>query len=129
MVRHKHGIGDLLTFWILDDQSKHILARCVVRPFSDNLRVKWDPKLDKSPIKFKSKVTNPDYVNLGLADVETVEPTGPIARSQGRLMLHNADIPVDDTFKSFIRGKNNHTKRYNNKMYMNLQYIRTLPQH
>ena len=40
-----HGIGDLLTFWILDDQSKYLLARSVVRPFKDNLRVKWDPDL------------------------------------------------------------------------------------
>ena len=39
------GIGDLLTYWILDDQSKHILARSVVRPFKDNLWVKWDPTL------------------------------------------------------------------------------------
>lgn len=37
------GIGDMLTFWILDDQSKHILARSVVRPYNQNLRVKWDP--------------------------------------------------------------------------------------
>ena len=39
------GIGDLLTFWILVDQSKHILARSVVRPFKENLSVKWDPSL------------------------------------------------------------------------------------
>ena len=32
-----HGIGDLLTFWILDDQSKNILAQSVVRPFKNNL--------------------------------------------------------------------------------------------
>lgn len=35
-----HGIGDILTFWILNDQSKHILAQSVVRPFTMNLRVK-----------------------------------------------------------------------------------------
>ena len=40
-----HGIGDLLTFWILDDQSKYILAQSVIRPYSQNLRVKWDPTL------------------------------------------------------------------------------------
>ena len=40
------GIGDMLTFWILDDQSKQILARSAVRPFSKNLRVKWDPSFD-----------------------------------------------------------------------------------
>ena len=43
------GIGDLLTFWILDDQSKHILARSVVRPYAQNLRVKWDPTLVEPP--------------------------------------------------------------------------------
>src|SRR5687768_12083390 len=40
-----HSIGDALTFWILDDQSKQLLARSVVRPFNQNLRVKWDPSL------------------------------------------------------------------------------------
>src|SRR5687767_4121920 len=40
-----HNIGDALTFWILDDQSKYLLARSVVRPFNQNLRVKWDPSL------------------------------------------------------------------------------------
>src|SRR5687767_15242232 len=40
-----HNIGDALTFWVLDDQSKYLLARSVVRPFNQNLRVKWDPSL------------------------------------------------------------------------------------
>ena len=43
--RVAHGIGDTLTFWVLDDQSKQLLARSVVRPFNQNLRVKWDPSL------------------------------------------------------------------------------------
>ena len=43
-----HGIGDALTFWILDDQAKQILARSVVRPFNQSLRVKWDPQLSDS---------------------------------------------------------------------------------
>ena len=43
-----HNIGDALTFWILDDQSKYILARSVIRPFNQNLRVKWDPSLVES---------------------------------------------------------------------------------
>ena len=34
-----------MIFWVLDDQSKYILARSVVRPFNQNLRVKWDPAL------------------------------------------------------------------------------------
>ena len=29
-----HAIGDALTYWILEDQSKHIMARSVVRPFN-----------------------------------------------------------------------------------------------
>ena len=32
-----HNIGDSLTYWILDDQSKQVLARSVVRPFYENL--------------------------------------------------------------------------------------------
>ena len=38
-----HNVGDTLTHWILDDQSKRILARSVVRPFENNHQVKWDP--------------------------------------------------------------------------------------
>ena len=34
------SIGDALTFWIMDDQSKQLLAQSVVRPFNQNLRVK-----------------------------------------------------------------------------------------
>ena len=41
-----YNIGDKLTFWLIDDQSKQLIARSVVRPFSNNQRVKWDPKLD-----------------------------------------------------------------------------------
>ena len=32
-----HNIGDSLTYWILDDQSKQVLARRVVRPFYGNI--------------------------------------------------------------------------------------------
>ena len=45
------GIGDALTFWILDDQSKLILAWSVVHPNSQNLRGKWDPSLMDQPDK------------------------------------------------------------------------------
>src|SRR5688572_21909453 len=31
-----HNIGDALTFWILDDQNKQLLAKSVVRPFCHN---------------------------------------------------------------------------------------------
>ena len=39
------NIGDLLTYWIFDDQSHQVLARSVVRPFRNNRCVKWDPAL------------------------------------------------------------------------------------
>ena len=35
-----HNIGDALTYWVLDDQSKQVLARSVVRPFHSNKWVK-----------------------------------------------------------------------------------------
>ena len=44
-----HSIGDALTFWIIDDQSKQLLARSVVHPFEENKRVKWDPSLVDIP--------------------------------------------------------------------------------
>jgi hypothetical protein len=37
------NIGDALTFWVLDDQSKQVLAQSVIRPLKFNNRVKWDP--------------------------------------------------------------------------------------
>ena len=46
-----HNVGDCLTYWIVDDQSKRVLARSVVRPYFRNLRAKWDPQLTKDPIK------------------------------------------------------------------------------
>jgi hypothetical protein len=39
------NIGDSLTFWVFDSQSKQVLARSVVRPIAHNHRVKWDPIL------------------------------------------------------------------------------------
>ena len=45
------NVGDHLTYYILDDQSKQILARSVVRPYTYNFRVKWDPSLSPYPSK------------------------------------------------------------------------------
>ena len=41
-----HNIGDALTYWILDEQSKRLLARSVICPFHSNKRVHFDPTLD-----------------------------------------------------------------------------------
>ena len=41
-----HNIGDALTFWVLDDQSKQVLAQSVIRPLKYNDRVKWDPAFE-----------------------------------------------------------------------------------
>ena len=38
-----HNVGDSLTYKILDDQTKKIICRSVVRPFNRNKRVQWDP--------------------------------------------------------------------------------------
>ena len=35
-----------MTHMIIDDQSKFLLHRSVVRPFGRNRRVKWDPSLE-----------------------------------------------------------------------------------
>jgi hypothetical protein len=45
------NIGDFLTYWILDDQSKQVLARSVVRPNNRNRRVKWDPVTASRPVR------------------------------------------------------------------------------
>ena len=99
-----HGIGDTLTFWILDDQSKHILAHSLVRPFTKNLRVKWDPTLAEHP-KVNSRTK--EYVNQGLDTVNPAVPKAkkPLTRTQGRLQIHNEVIPIDETIESFTRTK------------------------
>lgn len=45
------NIGDALTYWIVDDQSKQLLARSVVRPYQNNQRVRWDPAFANLPLK------------------------------------------------------------------------------
>ena len=35
-----NNIGDFLTYWIFDDQSKQVLARSVVQPYNNN-SVRW----------------------------------------------------------------------------------------
>ncbi len=49
-----YNIGDCLTYWILNDQTKRVLARSAVRPFSGNRKVKWDPLL-AAPDKHTAK--------------------------------------------------------------------------
>src|SRR6476620_3839407 len=46
-----HNIGDAMTFWVLDDQSKQVLARSVIRPLKYNNRVKWDPAFSSTSTK------------------------------------------------------------------------------
>ena len=42
-----HNIGDTLTYFILDDQSKKILVRSVMRPLTKNVKVHWNPEFAK----------------------------------------------------------------------------------
>ena len=39
-----HNIGDTLTYWIYDEQSKCILAHSIVQPYRDNARVNFDSR-------------------------------------------------------------------------------------
>ena len=45
------NIGDALTFWVLDDQSKQVYARSVIKPLHHNIRVKWDPAFSSASTK------------------------------------------------------------------------------
>jgi hypothetical protein len=45
------NIGDFLTYWILDDQTKQVLSCSVVRPYNRNRRVKWDPIVARRPVR------------------------------------------------------------------------------
>lgn len=77
-----HGIGDFLTFWILDDQSKHILAQSVVRPYKENLRVRWDPALanaiEKATATNANDVMPADYSPEPLQITETAIQDTPV---------------------------------------------------
>ena len=119
-----HNIGDALTFWILDDQSKQVLARSVLRPYQDNVRVKWDPAFITAPIKHtaqnggdimppkESSILNTvmDKYDEMEADPEpdpTIDPSiqsttlpQPILRNNDThhdLDIHNLVIPKDET--------------------------------
>ena len=45
------NVGDILTYWIFDDQTKKLVARSVVRPFNKNKRVRWDPVFATTPLR------------------------------------------------------------------------------
>lgn len=122
-----HGISDALTFRVLDDPSKQILARSVVRPFNKNHRVKWDPLLEnvldkatatsageglssvfvaenrvgKEVIVIEDNIPthNSGYVNPGLKMEQLYFPkdSSIITRSKGKLMIDNAPMQVDET--------------------------------
>lgn len=74
-----HGIGDSLTFWILDHQSKYVSAR-----LHHNLRVKWDPELtdthEKSTAAYGRDIMPTEAteeIDILEAQVEQVEATVP----------------------------------------------------
>ena len=130
-----HGIGDALTFWVLDDQAKQILARSVVRPDRHNLRVKWDPDLgDNSKVtatsagegnigliavdkdnegnevivieEDPSSPSADDNVNPGMDTSKLQVPTtGVITRSKGKLKLDNCPVGIDESIQTFTRSK------------------------
>ena len=83
----------MLTFWILDDQSKHILARSVVRPFKDNLRVKWDPDLvggERNTAKIADDKMPTNYERIETTDVDTMNESksqdNPIGISEASML-------------------------------------------
>jgi hypothetical protein len=94
-----------LTFWILDDQSKLILARSVVRPFTENLRVKWDPALvDITDVDLD--VISEDYINIGMDTSHLEVPfEGPITRAKGKLVLDNDKLDIDESIEQHPRSK------------------------
>lgn len=117
------SIGDVLTFWILDDQSKHILSRSVVRPFTENLRVKWDPAVtDISDVDLD--VITVDYTNNGMDTSQPEVPCeGPITRAKGKLILDNDKLNLDESIDQHPRKRKQPYKevRYKNK-YIPLVY-------
>ena len=56
-----HNVGDTLTYWIYDDQMKRLLARSVVRPYSGNRRVKWEPSLVHYKDYYTANIGNDKY--------------------------------------------------------------------
>ena len=121
------GIGDLLTFWILDDQSKHLLARSVVRPFKDNMRVKWDPDLiggdrntakiadDKMPINYE-KI---DTLNEAVLEDHKVQDK-PIGIREESILKPEMENPGLNT-ATFVVPYNGPTTRSKGKLKLDNQ--------
>ena len=64
---------DTLTYWVFDEQSKHVLARSVVRPYHSNSRVTWNPAFSPES-KFTAHswgdIKPPmDEINEGLSNI------------------------------------------------------------
>ena len=95
------NIGDQLTYWILDEQSKQLLARSVVRPMNNNRRVKWDPNLTQEPVtQTKKDQTFKD--GAGSLYIQAKDDT---YRGASKLRYSNGSAEVNPYIRTFPWGK------------------------
>jgi hypothetical protein len=136
-----HNIGDALTYWIFDDQSKQVLARSVMHPFNRNKRVFWDPvfndpiysgtKKERSNIEDvstpegTSEVTkDPDLISLNMAFDPEMGDYLPIEKEDeykgpSRLSYGNSEIPIDKEipYITWSKQKSMDTLEYKEKSF------------
>ena len=130
-----HNIGDSLTYWILDDQSKQVLARSVVCPFYENHHVKWDPTLipmskhtahnggDLMPSGTERKMVMDNVFDTYDLQEPEIPPTevfyecidNPQNKSVGPILHHDCDNPGLDTSQLTIL-KDNFTTKMTSKL-------------
>ncbi len=94
-----HNIGDPLTFWILDDQSKQVIARSVVRPYTGNKRVHWDKELDylEPESTGQGEDTDEDATSLPTDEDLKVAVSSPVPS------VRNLELPTLDTTKPMVK--------------------------
>ena len=72
------NVGDLLTFWILTDDTEVVIARSVMRPAdvdkTSNKRITWDPDLD--PEGYADDVTSEMEVKTNDGTISATEADG-----------------------------------------------------
>ena len=114
-----HNVGDPLTYWIYDDQAKRLFARSVVRPFSNNLRVKWDPAFASIPFKNTAKIGGDIMPNKQIRMSELSEAMDPYDQDEEDPESHFFDTNMEELTtnpdkSSILKSWNQHETRLRN---------------
>ena len=108
------NIGDQITFWILDEQSKQLVSRSVVRPLNNNIRVEQDPEYTK--VGDPDAVKDQTFVDCGKAPYNPAKDD--TYRGASDLRYSNGNIKQQPYIRQFTRDKKVPYKEANNMELM-----------